>query len=210
MAVEKDKVLAAIELKFKGKSITKTFKENIAAKWAAKIDNDTEIDTYIEDREDVILEAVSEADRRATDAVKKATEKKTELNPEPEPVDEFKDAPEWFKAYTKANEKRLEEIAGEVTGFKTAQQTKSIEERFKSDERLKDIPAFMFKGRTPKTEEEYETYATDLAADFTNFAKEAKITTFGKDAPPSGTHQKGASKEASKEDIDRIAAKINI
>jgi len=75
MAVEKGLVLTAIEAKFKGKSLSKTFKENLATKWAAKIDNDTDIDDYVSDREEIILEAEREANSRVTEAVKKATAK---------------------------------------------------------------------------------------------------------------------------------------
>lgn len=201
MPVEKGKVLAAIESKFKGKSITKTFKENLAEKWAAKIDNDTEIDTYIEDREDVILEAVSEADRRATDAVKKA--KQPDPNPEPKKEEELPaDTPEWAKALINQN-KALEE---RLTGFESAQQQKSIAERFKTDERLKGIPEFMLKRAVPSKEEDFETAVTELASEYSTFAKEAKITTFGNDTPPGAAPGKeGGKKEASKEEIDKIA-----
>ena len=63
MSVEKGKVLAAIETRFKGKSISKTYKENLAARWAAKIESETEIDDYINERADDVIEASKEADK---------------------------------------------------------------------------------------------------------------------------------------------------
>lgn len=212
MPVEKDKVLAAIELKFKGKSITKTFKDNLATKWAAKIDNDTDIDGYIEDREDVILEAVSEADRRATDAVKKVkaeTEppKKEEIKKEDEEIDLPADTPEYVKMLMKQNK----EISERLNGFETAQQQKSITERFKTDERLKGIPEFVFKGRIPAKEEDFETAVTELATEYSDFAKEAKITTFGQDKPTGAPGQPtGTPKEATKEEIDAVVADMKM
>lgn len=206
MPVEKDKVLAAIELKFKGKSITKTFKDNLATKWAAKIDNDTDIDGYIEDREDVILEAVSEADRRATDAVKKV---KAEIEPKPEPkpndppadVELPADTPEYVKMLMKQNK----EISERLNGFETAQQQKSIAERFKTDERLKGIPEFLLKRAIPVKEEDFETAVTELATEYSDFAKEAKITTFGQDKPIGTPGQPaGIPREATKEEIDAV------
>jgi len=198
MAVDKDKVLAAIELKFKGKSITKTYKESIAIKWAAKIDNDAEIDAYINDREDDVLEAASEADRRATEASKKAN---PETPKKEEPKEEVKtvadDAPEWFKTYVKAQDEKLDGIVGKVAGF----EQKTIAERFKSDPRVKGLPDAVFKGRIPSKEEDFETAITELASDYSSFK-------FGNDKP-GGTGAKGDSKkEATKEEIDAVMAKI--
>jgi len=210
MPVEKDKVLAAIESKFKGKSITKTFKENIAAKWAAKIDNDTEIDAYIEDREEVVLEAVSEADRRATAAVEKV---KKETQPEKKEEVESKevelpaDTPEWAKALITQN-KTLE---AKINGFESAQQAKTIEQRFKSDERLKGIPEMLLKRAIPKTEDEYEATVTELANEYSTFATEQKITSFGNDKPGGASGQpSGGKKEASKEELDAVMANVKI
>lgn len=211
MAVEKDKVLEAIEAKFKGKSITKTFKEEIAAKWAAKIDNDTEIDAYIEDREDIILATVSEADRRATEASKKAGAKQDPPQPTPEPTkeDPYKDAPEWFKEHVKAQQAEITELKGKLTGFETANLQKTLEQRFKSDERLKGVPEFAFKGRIPTSEEDFETAVSELQTDFSSFAKEANITNFGNDKPAGGA-PKPPTKEASKEQVDAVMDKIKI
>lgn len=201
MPVEKDKVLTAIEAKFKGKSITKTFKENIAAKWAAKIDNDTEIDSFIEDREDVILEAVSEADRRATDAVKKVTEKQDPPKPDDKPK-VADDAPDWFKQYAEAQDKKIGEVLGKVTGYE--QQT--IEQRFRADKRLAGLPEFAYKGRIPKTDAEFEAAVTELAADFEPIIK---ADTFGKDKPGSFSQHKPAGTEKVDDDVANFAKKQN-
>lgn len=208
MPVEKDKLLLAINKKFEGKSLSKTFKENLAEKWAVKIDNDTEIDAYIDDREDVILEASTEADRRATEAVKKAAPKKPEGNTE-QKTDEVivnDDTPEWAKALIAQN-KTLE---AKINGFETQQIKKTLTERFKSHSDLKGIPEFMFKGRIPSTEEEFETAVAELKTDYTQFATDNKISTLGNDVPNTGGgNSSGQVKPASKEEVDTLLKNID-
>lgn len=207
MAVEKGKLLIAINKKFEGKSLSKTFKENLAEKWAVKIDNETDIDAYIDDREDVILEASTEADRRATDAVKKLTpskqEIKTEIKTEEVTID---DAPEWAKALIAQN-KTLE---AKINGFETQQTQKTLTERFKSHAELKGIPEFMFKGRIPSTEDELETAVAELKTDYSAFATENKLSILGNDVPNTGVGTNSSQvKPASKEEVDKIFNNIN-
>lgn len=205
--VEKGKLLIAINKKFEGKSLSKTFKENLAEKWAVKIDNETDIDAYIDDREDVILEASTEADRRATDAVKKLTpskiENKTEIKVEEVIID---DAPEWAKALIAQN-KTLE---AKINGFETQQTQKTLTERFKSHAELKGIPEFMFKGRIPSTEDELETAVAELKTDYSAFATENKLSILGNDVPNTGIGTNPSQvKPASKEEVDKIFNNIN-
>lgn len=201
-------VLTAINKKFEGKSLTKTFKENLAKKWAVKIDNETEIDSYIEDREDVVLEASTEADRRATDAVKKLTPPKKEGNTDkiPDEVIVTDDTPEWAKALIAQN-KTLE---AKINGFETQQTQKTVTERFKSHPELKGIPEFMFKGRIPSTEDEIETAVAELKMDYTAFATENKISILGNDVPNTGVgNNSGEVKPASKEEVEKVFNNIN-
>jgi len=159
MAVDKGKVLVKLNELFKGKSASKTYKENLASKLADKIETEEDIDTYVDDRADIFLESISEADRRVTEATKpKPTE------PVVEPVSD--DAPAWFKAHAEKTNKVIEELTGKLTGFEQQQTAKTIEQRFKSDERLKGIPEPAFKGRIPKTEEEFEAAVTELTTDY--------------------------------------------
>lgn len=182
-------VLTAINKKFEGKSLSKTFKENLAKKWAVKIDNDTEIDSYVDDREDVVLEASTEADRRATDAVKKLTpsnKNEGKPNEKPDEVIVADDAPEWAKALIAQN-KTLE---AKLNGFETQQTQKTLTERFKTSPELKGVPEFMFKGRIPLTEAEFENAVTELKTDYTAFATENKLNILGTDVPNAGSNYK--------------------
>lgn len=168
MAVEAKKVLAQIELKFKGKSLSKDFKKNLAEKLALKIDNDTDIEGYIDDREDIILETSAEGDRRATtatnnaksDAVKKLTDV-VEKAPADEDDESLKDAPAWAKALIKQN-KALETKMQEMEAAKSVQ---TISERFKNDERLKGIDAKLLKGRFPTKDEDFEAAVLEAVED---------------------------------------------
>lgn len=207
MAVEKGKLLLAINKKFEGKSLSKTFKENLAEKWAAKIDNETDIDDYINDREDVILEASTEADRRATDAVKKLTppNKEGETKKSEEKVELPSDMPEWAKTLLEQNKTLVEK----VNGFETQQTQKTLTERFKSHPELKGIPEFMFKGRIPTTEDEIETAVAELKTDYTAFATENKISILGNDVPNTGGGRNpGEVKEASDDDVKKLLTNI--
>lgn len=173
MAVEEKKVLDAIELKFKGKSVTKDFKKNLAKSWAAKIDNDADIDAYINDREDVVLEASAEGDRRATAATKKPAEGTTTKAAEKATVEiddeELKDAPAWAKALIAANKT----LTDKVSDFESRQSQQTIATRFQNDERLKGIDAKLLKGRYPKTDEEFEAAVEEAAEDLKDFKTDA-------------------------------------
>ena len=211
MAVEKGLVLTAINKKFEGKSLSKTFKENLATKWAVKIDNETDIDAFVDDREDVVLEASTEADRRATEAVKKITPPKVEKK-EGETIIEEKvelptDTPEWAKALLKQNET----LTAKINGFETQQTQKTLTESFKSHPELQGIPELFFKGRIPTTPEEMETAVAELKADYTAYATENKLASFGKDIPNNfggGGKPTGEDKPATPEEIAKLFPNI--
>jgi vacuolar-type H+-ATPase subunit H len=211
MAVEKGKVLAAIELKFKGKSLTKNFKEKIAEKWAAKVDTDEDIDAFIEDREDVVLEASTEADRRATAATAKAKADaaaavtgKAETPTDDKPDELPADTPAWAKALIQQNKA----LADKVDGFERQKQSESIADRLKKDDRTKDVPAGFYKGRTLPTAEDFDKFAEELKGDYTQFATEHKLASFGGDAPAGGSRTAAGAGKVDP-DIAAFGKKIN-
>lgn len=204
MAVEKGLVLAAIEEKFKGTSLTKNFKENLAGKWAEKIENDEGIEDYVSDREDIILEASAEADRRATDAIKKV--KKPESTPAPEPEKKKEepdnDMPAWARS-----------LMEEITSLKSQQKRQTLAEKFKSDERVKklNIPEKMLSRYIPADEDSFETAVQDFTSDFSQLAKSAKIAGFGGDTPADSTSGGDeAKKKAKKLSMDEARKIANV
>jgi hypothetical protein len=189
MAVEKQLVLAAIETKLKGKSLSKNFKDNLATKWAEKIEDEAGIEAYIADREDLLLEASSEADRRAVAAAKKAKEEaekaKATTVEEDGDIDLPSDTPDWAKALLKQNQA----LAQKVQSFESQQKSQTIQERFRKDERisaLKGLPDHAYNGRIPKTEDEYETAVESFVNDWKPFLEKHKLGEQGGDNPPSG------------------------
>lgn len=206
MSVTKGDFLIAINKRFGDKSLSKTFKENLAEKGVSKIENIENIDSYLDSIEYVVLEASTEADRRATEAVKKLTPAQTqkqEGEPKTEPKDDFPaDTPEWAKAIINQN-KTLE---AKINGFETQQTQKSLTERFKTHPELKGIPELMFKGRIPTKEEDFDAYVQELKTDYTTFATENKLSLLGKDTPNNfgGKNPNGEPKKATPEEIAKL------
>ncbi|TXK52382.1 hypothetical protein FVR03_01310 [Pontibacter qinzhouensis] len=196
---DRAKVLAAIEARLKGKSLSKNFKENIATKWAEKIDTDENIDAYIEDREDILIEASSEADRRATEAATKAKGDTTKKDPDtpptvpaPEPP-KTDDTPAWAKA-----------LMQEVQTLKAEKQAQTVQQKVLSDERLKTVPKSYLKGRPlPTSEDEVDSWIEATTTDYKEFAQEMKLQNFGNDTPPSGSGSP-TGKVASKAEIEAV------
>lgn len=207
--VDKGLVLKAIELKFKGKSLTKNFKENIATKWAEKIEDEASIDSYIEDREDVIIEANAEADRRAIQASKKAKEdagKALEPNPEPEP--DLKDVPEWAQKLIKSNTELNEKLAG----FENANKAKSIEERFLSHESIKaiNLPNSVKAKYTPTSDEDFETAIESFQNDFKPLVEANALSAYKNDTPGNGDKTNPTEvKKISAEEAKKIVESMN-
>lgn len=216
MAVEKGKVIAVLETRYKGK-LTKNFIESIADKWAPKIDTDADVDKYVEDRQDVLDATISEADRRASTAAAKArTDAAAAAGGKKEGDDQDAGqpgpggnapavpdgAPDWFKTFLQGQQQQMQQLTTAITGIQQQHQAETITDRFKKDDRLKGIPEVFFKGRIPSKDEDYEAAVTELVADYTPFAEANKLGTFGKDAPPAGGA--GAS-VAGKVDPDLVA-----
>lgn len=202
MAVPKDKLLTAIENKFKGKSLTKNFKEAISAKWAEKIDKEEDIEAYLNDREDVILEASAEADRRATEAAVKAKAEATkpveQKVDQPEKVETPADAPDYIKALNK----QLEAMATQIQSMQAEKSKASISERIMKDERLKDVPDFMKQRAIPAKEEDFENTVEALANDWKQFSEQNKLAPIVDTKPQSGTPKPVAEvKQASDDEV---------
>lgn len=211
MAVEKGKVKAALDAKFKGKSVSKELKDSLAARWADKIENDEGIDTYINDREDDILDAAKEADRRATAAAEKAKKEAADAvtgKPKPEPNAEPQsdpDMPAWAKQLLDANKTLTEK----VSAFEASKSAESIAERFRKEERLKGIPEMMFKGRVPKSEEEYDAAVEELSKDYQDFATTNKVQRLGADSPGKATTT-GGDPKATDEQVNRMLDRMAV
>lgn len=202
MAVEKGKVLAELELKTKGKSLTKSFKDKLAAKWADKIESDDDIVAYIEDRMDILEEASGEADRRVSDALKasKAAGKKGDEGADSGDGKGKDDAgdeniPAWAKQMMEQN-KTLQET---ITAMQQKEKVQSLHDRFKKHEKIKDIPAAFLKGRLPESEEAFEEAVEAAAQEFADFQAETGFAATPTERTPGKTTPRGG---AAKVDAD--------
>ena len=81
-------------------------------------------------------------------------------------------------------------LEAKLNGFETQQTQKTLTERFKTSPELKGVPEFMFKGRIPLTEAEFENAVTELKTDYTAFATENKLNILGTDVPNAGSNYK--------------------
>lgn len=213
MPVAKDKVIAKLNEKFKGRSLTKDFKNNIAEKWALKIETDEDIDSYIEDREDVILEAAQDGDRRTTLAITKAKEEAakaiTGLPKEEEPKTTAlpDDTPEWAKGMMA----QFQAVTQKVTQMEAEKGQQTLYDRFSKQDAVKNLPKELVDKFAPKTDEEFESATQQLSSLATTLKIDAKLEQIGGDRPigqPIGTVS--TEKTATKEQLDAVMSKMSI
>lgn len=171
MSIEKGKVITAIETKYKGKGLSKTFINGVAVKIADALEAEEDIEGRLEELDFMFTTAISEADRRVTDAVNKLKKPvQGEPKKEDEPVVEEDDAepmPKWAKMFAKS----LETIGTQVSAIQQEKVQTTIKDRFLSDERLKGIPAVLLKGRVPSKEEDLESYIEEAAEELKEYVK---------------------------------------
>ena len=107
-------------------------------------------------------------------------------------------------------EKQLAELAQKLADKEEKEARQTLANRFKSDERLKGIPAWMVDPVVPKSEEEFETAVETLSENYKQFATDNKLEAFGNDMPTSSTARRkaGEVKEASKEEATDLASKL--
>lgn len=191
MAVDKGLVRQALEIKFKGKSLSKTSKDKLAEAYAPVIENLADIDDYITAQTPGIEILIAETDSRVTEALKKAPKAepaKVETTDEIELPD---DTPAWAKAMVKQNQ----ELSKKIEGFESKQNQQTVEQQFRGHEQLKGIPDIFLKGRTPQTADEIETAVAEIKADVEAYQTANNVTLIGKDTPPGGGNG-GGNQEA--------------
>ncbi len=212
MAVEKGKVKAALDAKFKGKSVSRELKEAYAARWADKIETDEDIDSFIDDRADDVMDAAKEADRRATNAAQNAKKEaadaingaKKDETESADPNATPEGMPDWMKPFAT----QMQQLAQTVQGMQAEKVAATLEQRFMSHESLKGLPQSVLKRYIPKTEAELETAISEAAADLAPMLGQS-TPQFGHDVPTAaGTPPTAKTKEASTADLDALMSHI--
>lgn len=209
MAVDKGVLLTAINNRFKGKSLSKTYKEKLANVWADKIDNDTEIEAYLESMEPVILATESEANSRVTEAIKKLNDKTPAGGKEPEGKPEDKIDESALDPVQKLMLERLNQVTNQLETFTTQSQQQTLQQRFTADERLKGIHPTLLKGRIPQTEDAYESTIEEILTDYQALSKDLKFEALGKDRPAGPAGGAGGGEEEVAPEIKQYVDKLS-
>lgn len=216
MAVSAEKVKVRIRAMFPKTNLTTKRLDEISAKLGAKIEDNADeaaIDAAVTDfNENSILtiEEIAKNDDRIASLTKKAVEP-PKPKTEPKSEEDKKDEDPLSLVLSE-----LKATRAEIANLKAENQQKSIEERFKADERLKNVPAAMLKGRIPKDEDSFEDSVTELVSDWQEIsghtkteATKAKIGAFRETKPVAGGGgAAGETQQASQEEADAIAKQL--
>lgn len=197
MAVEASKVKARLRALFPKANLSSKRLDEISDKLGKKIEDnatDAQIDEAVTEQNELYsFEEIAKNDDRAR------TERK-KVEPTPEPVEEPTDANEKLL-------KAIEALTAKVTSMEQEKQAQTLEQRFKSDERLKNVNPVLFKGRIPTSEDGFDEAIEELLKD----AQELKLNNYGGDTPASGDNQKPTEvKEISADDANKILASMGI
>lgn len=170
---------------------------------------DTELKTRNDNGSETFEEQAARDDKFSTEldkakkSAKPTTTTTTTTPPKEEESGEGKD--KTLEDKIAALEKRLEEKDKE-----SARQ--SLETKFKNDERLKGIPAFVVKGAIPQSEDDYEDAVTTLAKEYKEFADQNKLESYSNQTIPAtssgGVPNKKDVKQISDEEADDMAKQL--
>lgn len=199
MAVEASKVKARLRALFPKANLSSKRLDEISDKLGKKIEDnatDAQIDEAVTEQNELYsFEEIAKNDDRARTERRK-TEPEPKLKEEEEPTD--------------ANDKLLkaiEALTAKVTSMEQEKRAQTLEQRFKSDERLKNVNPVLFKGRIPTSEDGFDEAIEELLKD----AQELKLNNYGGDTPASGDNKKPTEvKEISADDANKILASMGI
>jgi hypothetical protein len=206
----KEKILAQLKVKYPGapaKLLGLT-----ADKLTAKVTEEDMIEGAIGELEnqvipftEVIAEYQKEGDERVAAAKKKwekATPKKADDKTDEPPADDkppADDMPSWAKA-----------LLAEVQTLKADKQQTSIQQKLAENEKLKGIDKRLWeKWKLPEKEEDIDTFATEVATHFADFAIPANNGSNPVHIPGKGK-QNGKDVKPTDKELDGILSNIKI
>lgn len=222
MAIEKAKVIARIKALFPKTNLTQKRMDAIAAKLTEKLEDeadDTAIDAAITDFNENSVVSIEELaktdDRLRTLAKKAATTEVGKGKGQTEGEEGEGDEPDEPDDPMAALLKEIRSVKSELSELKQKETKKTLEERFKSDERVKGIPSEMFRGYLPNSEDDFETSVEELVTAWESVsgtvnknAEKEKIGVFASSAaaPPAGGGKGG--KAVATEVTDAVAKRL--
>ena len=195
----KDKILAALKIKFANKGFSAKTLEGLAAELAKTVTEEANIETAISGVEPILTVMQSEIDTRVTTAVNKAKEEKTDKPGEgaadkpgetivPESGEK---TPAWAKTIIDQN-KQLTDRLSAIEQGKTIESRKSKLETKLAKVNEKDKGRYLknFGRMNFETDDEFETFLTEVEEDVKDLVQEDADTNLSN---ISGTPQRGNS-----------------
>lgn len=212
MSIEKSKVIARIKALHPNTNLSNARLNELSDRLIKKLTDDADdaaIDSVINDANDYNpFSEIARSDDKIRDLESKLKPKPPVDDPKPDPIPD--DISPSMKAYLDKQNELIEKLNGKLEGFEKGQQTKSITERFNSDERIKDVPDIMRRGFIPTSEDDYEATVTGLIGEFNKYNESYKVERIGNDNPRGQQGGDNTAKEASKEQVDAVASKLKI
>ena len=213
-------MVPVLTAKLAGKNVSKKLIDSYATQLAEMIEDEQGIESIVDSNLFGIIIAQKEADRvrteTATSTRKEAADAAAGKKPD-EQGDQKPELPADAPDYVKALMAKIEGMETTIAGFKSAEQAKTIQERFLAHEDVKKVPQGAAKRYVPKTEEDFDAALTELKTDFAPLMEQSSgAPSFGAgsglDHPATGKPTGGGSgtKEASKEALDAAANSLAI
>lgn len=225
MAVEKTRIKERFKILFPKINLSATRLDAIAAKLSQIPEDDADdeaVDQTITEYDEsavVSFEEIAKHDdkvRSLETRLKKGTPKEEPNKPKTkeDPADPDLDEEADMTPAMKLMFKQMKVMSEQITSMQAEKTKASIADKFKADERLKGVPEFMFKGRIPASDDDYETAVEELIGDFKPWAEKVKLEAFnGEDTP---TESKGGGskantvKQASDKEVEELIENLRI
>ncbi len=202
MAVEKTRIKERLKALYPGVNLSKERIEQISSRLAPKPADDAEdgaIDELINEANfyNPFADLAKEDDQKRTLLANQKPIPAPEPAPNPAPAPKADDdTPTWAKALMERVEK-----------METEKQQSSIQQKLAT--LLPKVPAVFYKGRIPKTEEELETAASEIEADYSALSQELKISQLpAGNYTPRGNPNGANVQEAPKEQVEARAKRL--
>lgn len=174
----KDKIIARLKALYPGVNLSKERLNAIADKLEPKITDENLIDERLNDLNDIYAfsDIAKQDDRLRTAEKKQAADDQKQETAEQKAAREAEgkkddEMPAWAK-----------QLSDDIAGLKAEKTQQNIKQQFA--EKLKDVPAVFYKGRTPEKQEDIETAANEVLSDWSEL-KQAK-TELGIEKPVIG------------------------
>lgn len=171
-----DKIKARLKEKFPGVNLSQTRIDAIADKLSSKITDENEIDTKLDELNDVhpLSEIAKYDDWQRSKQQKKPAQQQQQSQSSTDPNDE----PDLKSMFA--------ELQKEINNLKTERQRQSLQEQLVKKAAEKKIPAVLLKGRVVESEDQLDSVLAELEADHNDYKQALNNEGFKQASPPAG------------------------